>query len=136
MVIREDLHKDVFLDVVKSIRLFHKAGNDKYPDFDHKKLPGYIQEIQAYPAKAVLYSALQMSVLKQLSRQGRLNLMLDGTGGLIRSLSEPYDTSRLLLYTLLAQTPKGIFNVPAMEVIAPDATHANVVTWLFNFFEA
>lgn len=132
----QDLDNEPFLDVVKSVKYFQHEKKIISHDYRDKRLPGYVQEVQAYPAKFVLFSALQLNVIHHLARSGPVSLLFDGTGGLIRSLSEPYDTSRLLLYTLLAQTRKGMFSVPVMEIVSPDARHVDIVNWLYTFFTA
>lgn len=68
MVTREDLSKDVFLDVCKTIPLFKDPTNTKYPDYSHKVLPAYIQEIQAYPASLTSPKALVQKLEIDFSR--------------------------------------------------------------------
>lgn len=78
MVMREKYYNDVLFDVTKSSWLFRKAGNVKYPDFDHYRLLRYIREIQAYPEKTNFTPPFKCRYLsKYLNRVVQMKCWMD-----------------------------------------------------------
>lgn len=123
-----DLDKDIVRDTMMLKTLLEKSFSDK-------KVPGMIQEFQVSPAKIVLFSYKQMELLKLLQASRPVSLFLDATGSLIRSLGTIYDNKRMLLYTILAKSPrKGNAPIPICEMISSDNRHVAIFTWLYTFF--
>lgn len=123
-----DLDKDVVRDTVKTKKSL-------LAEFQDKNVPGFIQCVQISPAKITLYSYLQMEVLKVLQENQPVSLFLDATGSLCRALGDIYDDGRMLLYSVVALSPiKGRSPVPITEMVSTDNTHANIFSWLYEFF--
>ncbi|CAL8119318.1 unnamed protein product [Orchesella dallaii] len=76
-----------------------------------------------------------MDILNELMRKNqRINLLLDATGCLLRSLPYPYDDRTLLLYTVIIRVPEMGINMPITEMITADNTSESVYNWLRQFF--
>lgn len=124
----QDLAKNIVDDVMLSKPILEKT----FPD---KLIPGYIQEFCVTPGKVVLYSYRQMEHFKTLQKNQTVSLFLDATGSLVKPLGGIYDDKRMLLYTVLMQSPiKGNAPIPLCEMISSDNRHTAIFTWLYSFF--
>lgn len=63
------------------------------------------------------------------------SLQLDATSGLVSTLGEPFDSGKVLLYTVVAKLPfKGSTPMPIAEMLSTDGTALSVYHFLNTVF--